>query len=294
MGRLRSQARRHERQRADRLAPRFRTAQRPRARGRDVARTGRDGVDDRESPLRQPEHGAQLPQLDVPQARRARPRRAPRTPGARRQFGCAARLRGSGSRERRDASLSTGTVMQNGMDELVGEFLVESFENLDHLDQDLVALEQDPRDLEVLKSIFRTIHTIKGTCGFLGFSKLESITHVGENLLSLLRDGVTVVDAEIATALLAMTDAVRGILVEIENSESEGDGDYTALVATLERLEQRAKDGAAAPEAEPGPDLANEQLIGELLVAAGDVSEVDVAVGLINQEHGDERMLGEI
>ena len=73
--------------------------------------------------------------------------------------------------------------MENGMDELVGEFLVESLENLDQLDQDLVVLEQDPENLEVLKSIFRTIHTIKGTCGFLGFSKLESITHVGESLL---------------------------------------------------------------------------------------------------------------
>src|SRR3954451_633162 len=131
--------------------------------------------------------------------------------------------------------------MENGMDELVGEFLVESFENLDQLDQDLVALEQDPRDLEVLKSIFRTIHTIKGTCGFLGFSKLESITHVGENLLSLLRDGVATVDADIATALLAMTDAVRAILVEIENTQGEGDVDYSQLVATLERLQQRAK-----------------------------------------------------
>jgi two-component system chemotaxis sensor kinase CheA len=181
------------------------------------------------------------------------------------------------------------------MDELVGEFLVESFENLDQLDQDLVSLEHHPNDPEVLRRIFRTIHTIKGTCGFLGFSKLESITHVGENLLSLLRDGVATVDADIATALLAMTDAVHEILVEIENSEAEGDGDYTQLVATLERLEERAKNGdrpehatVAEPESEHG------KRIGELLVAAGEVTEVDVAVGLINQEYGDERPLGEI
>jgi two-component system, chemotaxis family, sensor kinase CheA len=191
--------------------------------------------------------------------------------------------------------------MENGMDELLGEFLVESFENLDQLDQDLVALEQDPRDLEVLKSIFRTIHTIKGTCGFLGFSKLESITHVGENLLSLLRDGVATVDADIATALLAMTDSVRQILGEIENTEAEGDGDYTQLVATLERLEQRAKHGDApaadeAPEPEPAVDAEPEhdKRLGEMLVDAGEVTEVDVTVGLINQEHGDDRKLGEI
>jgi two-component system chemotaxis sensor kinase CheA len=189
--------------------------------------------------------------------------------------------------------------MENGMDELVGEFLVESFENLDQLDQDLVALEQDPRDLEVLKSIFRTIHTNKGTCGFLGYSKLESITHVGENLLSLLRDGVATVDAEIATALLQMTDAVRAILVQIETTQREGDGDYTALVATLDALQQRAKDGDAAPAPEAAPEAEaapepEDKRIGEMLVESGEVSEVDVTVGLINQEHGDERKLGEI
>jgi len=75
------------------------------------------------------------------------------------------------------------------LDEVIGEFLVESHENLDRLDQDLVALEDDPTNRQLLGGIFRTIHTIKGTCGFLGFSKLESLTHAGENLLSRLRDG---------------------------------------------------------------------------------------------------------
>ena len=77
----------------------------------------------------------------------------------------------------------------DGMDELVGEFLVESHENLDALDRHLVELEEQPTNQELLASIFRTIHTIKGTCGFLGFNRLESVTHVGENLLSRLRDG---------------------------------------------------------------------------------------------------------
>ena len=75
------------------------------------------------------------------------------------------------------------------MDDIVREFLVESTENLDQLDRDLVALEKDPRAADILASIFRTIHTIKGTSGFLGFSKLESVTHVGESLLSKMRDG---------------------------------------------------------------------------------------------------------
>ena len=74
------------------------------------------------------------------------------------------------------------------MDDIVREFLVESREGLDQLDRDLVALEQDPGNRDLLARIFRCIHTIKGTCGFLGFSRLESVSHVGENLLVLLRD----------------------------------------------------------------------------------------------------------
>ena len=70
------------------------------------------------------------------------------------------------------------------MDELVKDFLQESTENLDRLDQEFVHLESDPGNAELLGSIFRTIHTIKGSCGFLGFTKLEKLTHAGESLLS--------------------------------------------------------------------------------------------------------------
>src|SRR5215470_14743888 len=93
------------------------------------------------------------------------------------------------------------------LDPVVKEFLVESYENLDQLDRDLVALEKAPQDRERLASVFRTIHTIKGTCGFFGFAKLEAVTHAGENLLSRLRDGELLLDAEITSALLALVDA---------------------------------------------------------------------------------------
>jgi two-component system chemotaxis sensor kinase CheA len=66
-------------------------------------------------------------------------------------------------------------------DEIVTEFLVESYENLDRLERDLVALESDPSNVATLSSIFRNVHTIKGTCGFLGFNNLEKVAHVGEN-----------------------------------------------------------------------------------------------------------------
>lgn len=121
-------------------------------------------------------------------------------------------------------------------DPLVREFLVESYENLDRLDQDFVALEQNPRDDPRLRSVFRTIHTIKGTCGFFGFSKLEAVTHVGENLLCRLRDGELVLDPEITSALLALVDAVRRILAEIETTGGEGAGEYAALIDTLTKL----------------------------------------------------------
>jgi two-component system, chemotaxis family, sensor kinase CheA len=75
------------------------------------------------------------------------------------------------------------------MDEIVKEFLIESAENLDKLDQDFVALERNPEDKKLLSSIFRVVHTIKGTCGFLGFQKLELVAHAGENILGKLRDG---------------------------------------------------------------------------------------------------------
>ncbi len=75
------------------------------------------------------------------------------------------------------------------MDEIVKDFLIESNENLDRLDQELVKLESEPSSKELLASVFRTIHTIKGSCGFLGFARLEKLAHAGESLLSRLRDG---------------------------------------------------------------------------------------------------------
>jgi len=103
------------------------------------------------------------------------------------------------------------------MDEIVKEFLVESYESLDRLDRDLVVLEKDPHAKETLGSIFRTIHTIKGSSGFLGYKKLEAVAHVGENLLSKLRSGVFTINPEIASALLAMVDAVRFMLPPRKN-----------------------------------------------------------------------------
>src|ERR1700685_439073 len=122
--------------------------------------------------------------------------------------------------------------------DIVKDFLVESYENLDRLDRELIGLEKNPHDRDALSSVFRTIHTIKGTCGFLGFNKLEKVAHVGENLLSRLRDGQLTLNRELTTALLGMVDAVRQMLGSIEASGAEGDRDDADLIPTLTRLQQ--------------------------------------------------------
>jgi two-component system chemotaxis sensor kinase CheA len=136
-------------------------------------------------------------------------------------------------------------------EEIVKEFLVESYENLDRLDRDLIALEKDPGNREILASVFRTIHTIKGTSGFLAFNKLEAVTHVGESLLSRLRDGLLALNAEITTALLAMVDAVRQMLGSIDSTGAEGERNDEELISTLTRLLQPQAQSNSTPNPPP-------------------------------------------
>ncbi|MEP7054345.1 MAG: chemotaxis protein CheA [Actinomycetota bacterium] len=173
------------------------------------------------------------------------------------------------------------------MDEIVQEFLLESHENLDQLDRDLVALERDPESRERLSSIFRTIHTIKGTSGFLAFSELEKVTHAGESLLSRLRDGKLHFNAEVTTGLLAMVDAVRRLLAEIEQTGVEGEHDHTELISELTALQESAAK-TAAEVAPPPPRL------GDLLIKTGRATEEDIHFAIREQEIGDRRHIGEI
>ncbi|GGK17908.1 chemotaxis protein CheA [Pilimelia terevasa] len=194
--------------------------------------------------------------------------------------------------------------------EIVDEFLVESHENLDQLDGDLVALEREPsRDL--LSSIFRTIHTIKGTSGFLAFGRLEALTHAGESLLSRLRDGVQPVTPETITALLAMVDGVRALLASIEEGRVEGDIPIDGLVAQVNaQIADAAAPPADAPPADAAagtgeatvsvdapagaPDEEARRPLGELLVESGAAVDTDVNWALEKQTGGDERRLGAI
>jgi len=140
----------------------------------------------------------------------------------------------------------------DAMNEIVQEFLVETNENLDQLDQDLVALESDPTSRELLGSVFRTIHTVKGTTGFLGFGLLEGLSHAAENLLSDLRDGRLGLTKERTDVLLEVVDAIRALLSAIEATGAEDDRDLSGLIARINVLQQDAEPVVAeAAHAEP-------------------------------------------
>jgi two-component system chemotaxis sensor kinase CheA len=156
---------------------------------------------------------------------------------------------------------------QSEMEEVIVEFLVESKEGLDRVDDDLLTLEKDPTNRQPLASIFRAVHTIKGTAGFLAYERLQAVAHAGESLLSLLRDGERVFDPDVASALFATVDALREMLQQIENTRTDGKKDHAALIANLERLlhvdgatgdaetEDDAVTAAPAPVSTPTPTV---------------------------------------
>ena len=133
---------------------------------------------------------------------------------------------------------------------LIQEFLIEGFENLDNLERELVTLESHPGDMKALAGIFRMVHTIKGTSGFFGFHRLEKITHVGESLLSRLRDGELKLTPEMTTALLKTADAIRQMLGSIETAGNEGERNDQELIETLTRMQQMEATTPAAGSTE--------------------------------------------
>ena len=182
--------------------------------------------------------------------------------------------------------------------EIVKEFLVETHENLDRLDQELITLEKDPGNRETLASIFRTIHTVKGTSGFLAFNQLEALTHVGESLLARLRDGQLRLSPEITTALLSMVDAVREMLSSIEATGNEGQRHDEELITGLTRLLGTQERSPAAYQVSEGPARAalpeSGGNLGDILVKAGKAVPSDVIEAVAQQSTGDPRHVGEI
>jgi two-component system, chemotaxis family, sensor kinase CheA len=159
-----------------------------------------------------------------------------------------------------------GANTMGEMDAIIAEFLIESRENLDQVECGLVDLEKDPDASETLASVFRSIHSIKGATGFLGFAKLGAVAHAGETLLSRLRDRSIVFNPAITSVFLALVDAIRQILTSIEKTTGEGDTDYTSLI---ERL--------AAPQAKGAPAASPDLPAIAEPVAARSVPVTDVA-----------------
>lgn len=141
------------------------------------------------------------------------------------------------------------------MDDLLREFLTETFESLDTVDNQLVRFEQEPNNAKILDNVFRLVHTIKGTCGFLGLPRLEALAHAAETLMGKFRDGMPVT-GEAVTLILTTIDRIKDILGGLEATEAEPEGEDRDLIGELERLSMRTPEeiaaelGASAPAAE--------------------------------------------
>lgn len=157
------------------------------------------------------------------------------------------------------------------MDDLIGEFLMETNESLEELDLDLVNLEQNPNDQDLLGKIFRLMHTIKGTCGFLDLPKLEKVAHHAENVLGRFRDGDLEVSGESVTIIFESIDVIKSIVGEIEATGAEGDMDTSDLIKRLDAIFEGGDSAPAeaedvAAEATPATEYDIDQYTGEPII----------------------------
>ncbi|MCJ2063343.1 hybrid sensor histidine kinase/response regulator [Methylobacterium sp. J-088] len=142
------------------------------------------------------------------------------------------------------------------MDDLLREFLTESGEHLDTVDAELVRFEQDPNNETILRNIFRLVHTIKGTCGFLGLPRLEALAHAAETLMGRFRDGLPATSASVTLILLTL-DRLKEILADLEATGTEPAGSDDDLISALERMAEGSAEALepAAPPPRPEPVL---------------------------------------
>jgi two-component system chemotaxis sensor kinase CheA len=145
-------------------------------------------------------------------------------------------------------------------DELIPVFLTESIELLDSFDDELISLEKDPSNTELVHSIFRVVHSIKGMCGFLHFPTLEKLAHAGEDLLGAFRSGSIVFDTTLTDLLLRMSDAIRAVLVSIQQTGSEGPEQYGELIQALQVAHATSPASKAELPSQDEPPLAAKAL----------------------------------
>ncbi|MGE3476386.1 MAG: chemotaxis protein CheA [Rhodospirillaceae bacterium] len=162
------------------------------------------------------------------------------------------------------------------MDDLIQEFVIESLENLAVLDQELVRFEQTPGDKEILSNIFRMMHTIKGTCGFLGLPRLEKIAHAGEDVLGKFRDGALAPTPASVTSILKCIDQIRALIESLSTQGTEGTGEDGPLIAELKAIieDDRPAAPAPAPLSAPAPAAGPVQAAGGFPVAAELLAEL--------------------
>lgn len=211
-------------------------------------------------------------------------------------------------------------------EELLAEFILESREALDSIDDAFLALEADPTDLDTVRGIFRSLHTIKGTSGFLGLQSIEEVSHAGESLLALVRDGELEPTPEITEALLATVDELRTSLDLLSNGELDDTESHAGLIEMLVSLRDGGSAPASSPE-EPSPPASPDRLtatpepeyttvesvsenepvdtndpesprtripLGKLLVERGVISSAQLKQAANLQHRGDTRMIGEL
>jgi len=171
------------------------------------------------------------------------------------------------------------------MDDLLSEFLTETTENIAALDVALVTLEQNPNDKGILGNIFRLVHTIKGTCGFLGLPRLEKLAHSGENVLGKFREGILTVSPDSVTLILASIDRIKVILAHLEAHQTEPEGNDQDLITQLNATAEGGESAPAekksvlpAPSAKMSTVAAPEKAAGGFPVARELLDEVNEAV----------------
>jgi len=168
------------------------------------------------------------------------------------------------------------------MDDLISEFLTETAESLDVIDAELVRFENNPEDRAILDNIFRLLHTIKGTCGFLGLPRLEAVAHAGETLLGKFRDGELAVSPPMVTLVLEAIDQIKVLLESLEETGAEPAGEDSALIAKLEDAAMGKLEGAVQPDAPQKPENWDEDLGREL--RPGEVSLADLEAAFQNAD----------
>jgi two-component system chemotaxis sensor kinase CheA len=142
--------------------------------------------------------------------------------------------------------------------EIIREFLIESSENLARLEREIVELEQRPKDPALLASIFRTIHSIKGTCGFLAFSNLERVAHIAENILSQLRNGDRDLTPALASLILETMDVIKQELASIEATLKESGETHEDLCRRLTLMESEVRNRTAGTPPRPSATVSPE------------------------------------